>query len=367
MENHVKYGEAIYAQGDDGSLYVNLFIPSRLNWRSKNMNVTLSSDLPKSNIVTLSIGSTKSQLADIRIRKPTWIEGDVELLINGNITPVDVRNDGYIFISRQWSSNDKITLRFTPSVYAVSMPDNPSRKAFFFGPVLLAGNLGMKEPDPMKGVPVLVTEEDDAKKFLSNQTKDSIVFSTTGIGKPADVKLQPFYELDNEFYTVYWDVFTPSLWKEEEKRYEEKRKAEYELEKSTVDVLRVGEMQPERDHEFTGELLENGEAHTRKYRSAKPGGYFSFTMKVEPGFSYNLINTYWGMDNRGRTFDIFVDGEKIATEDLNKFKESRFYDISHRIPTKLTEGKKRITIMMKGQKGNQTGPVFGVRVVKEAR
>jgi DUF1680 family protein len=367
MENHVKYGESIYAQGDDGSLYVNLFIPSRLNWRSKNMNITLSSDIPKSNLVTLSIGSIKSQSADIRIRKPTWIEGDVELLINGNIIPVDVRNDGYIFISRQWSNDDKITLRFTPSVYAVSMPDNRSRKAFFFGPVLLAGNLGMKEPDPAKGIPVLVTEEADPKKFLFNQTTDSIVFTTTNTGKPADVKLQPFYELDNEFYTVYWDVFTPSSWKEEEKRYEEKRKAEYELEKSTVDVLRVGEMQPERDHEFTGELLENGEAHTRKYRSAKPGGYFSFTMKVEPGFSYNLINTYWGMDNRGRTFDIFVDGEKIATEDLNKFKESRFYDISHRIPTKLTEGKKRITIMMKGQKENQTGPVFGVRVVKEAR
>ncbi|HYD91096.1 MAG TPA: DUF6805 domain-containing protein, partial [Flavobacterium sp.] len=97
------------------------------------------------------------------------------------------------------------------------------------------------------------------------------------------------------------------------------------------------------------------------------GGHFSFTMKVEPGFSYNLVNTYWGMDNRGRTFEIFVDGEKIATEDLNKFKESRFYDISHRIPTKLTEGKKRITVMMKGVKGNQTGPVYGVRLVKEAK
>lgn len=366
IENHVKYGESIYAQGSDGSLYVNLFMPSRLNWKAKNMNVTLSSDLKKSNDVALTIATSRSQSADIRIRKPTWIEGEVELLINGTKTTADLKPDGYILISRTWDNNDKVSLRFTPAVYAVTMPDNPSRKAFFYGPVLLAGNLGMKEPDPAKGVPVLVTDESDPKKYLSNQTSDSIVFSTTGVGKPADVKLQPFFELDNEFYTVYWDVFTPSSWKEEEKRYEEKRKAEYALEKSTVDILRVGEMQPERDHEFTGELLENGEAHTRKYRSAKPGGYFSFTMKIEPGFSYNLINTYWGMDNRGRTFDIFVDGEKITTEDINKYKESRFYDISYRIPKNLTEGKTRITIMMKGVKGNTAGPVYGVRLVKEA-
>lgn len=35
MENHSKYGENIYFEGVDGSLYVNLFIPSQLNWKDK--------------------------------------------------------------------------------------------------------------------------------------------------------------------------------------------------------------------------------------------------------------------------------------------------------------------------------------------
>jgi hypothetical protein len=172
--------------------------------------------------------------------------------------------------------------------------------------------------------------------------------------------------MDDEFYTVYWDVFSPEKWREEQKRYEEQKRIAHELEKSTVDELRVGEMQPERDHNFEGENLENGESHTRKFRVANDGGYFSFTMKVVPGFSYNLIATYWGMDNRGRTFDIFVDGEKIATEDINKYKESKFYDITYRIPSKVLEGKKTIKVTFQGKKGNQAGPVYGVRLVKES-
>ena len=113
--------------------------------------------------------------------------------------------------------------------------------------------------------------------------------------------------------------------------------------------------------------MQTGEAHTRKFRVANNGGYFSFNMKVIPGFSYNLIGTYWGMDNRGRTFDILIDGEKIATEDLNKFKDSKFYDIPYRIPSHLLAGKSTIKITFQAKPGNQAGPLYGVRLVKESR
>lgn len=246
------------------------------------------------------------------------------------------------------------------------MPDNASRQAFFYGPVLLAGNLGTTEPDPMKGVPVFVTAQADVKQWLKQDASDPLTFTTMKTGFPEDVKLQPFYALDDEHYSVYWDVFTPEAWKEQQKLYEEKKKAEYELERSTVDILRVGEMQPERDHNFTGDKTEAGESHTRKFRVAHGGGSFSFDMKVVPGFSYILIGTYWGMDNRGRNFDILVDGEKVATEDLNKYKESRFHDITYRIPANLTTGKSTINIKFQAKPHNQAGPLYGVRLVKES-
>jgi len=55
----------------------------------------------------------------------------------------------------------------------------------------------------------------------------------------------------------------------------------------------------------------------------------------------------------------------IATEDLNKYKESRFYDISYKIPTELTKGKNKVTVKLFPKAKNSAGPIYGVRVIKE--
>jgi DUF1680 family protein len=367
IENHVKYGESIFFKGKDGSVYVNLFIPSVLNWKEKDFRLTLNSKIPQEKTVKLTVQTSHAQTRTIRIRKPQWAPKEVAVRVNGKMVPASVQQDGYIAVAQKWKDNDVIEVDLESSLHAVAMPDNADRRAFFYGPVLLAGNLGTSEPDPTTGIPVLVSNETDASKFFVTQSKDNLVFTTNKIGSPTDVTLQPFYSIDDAYYSVYWDVFSPQAWKDEQQRYEEKKRLAYELEKSTVDELRVGEMQPERDHNFTGENLETGESHTRKFRVANNGGSFSFNMKVVPGFSYNLIATYWGTDNRGRNFEILVDGETIASVDLNKFKESKFYDISYKIPAKLVEGKTSINIIFQAKTKNQAGPVFGVRLVKESR
>jgi DUF1680 family protein len=364
MENHVKYTESIYFKGKDGSLYVNLFIPSKLTWKEKDLTVTLHSNLPADQNVSLTINTKKSQLLSLKIRKPNWIETAV-VKVNGTVSKDSkIDAEGYIVINRKWKDGDIVEVALPSTLHSVSMPDNASRKAFFYGPVLLAGNLGAQEPDPTKGVPVLVTGETEIKQWIKPDGSDALHFTTSNAGFPSDVKLQPFYSIQNDYYTVYWDVFTPQTWKDQQKIYEEKRKAERDLENRTVDILRVGEMQPERDHNFTGDKTETGESHTRKFRIANEDGSFSFNMKVDQELSHTLIATYWGMDNRGRNFDIIVEGEKIASEDLNKYKESKFYDISYEIPLTLTKGKKTITVTFKGKQHNQAGPVYGVRVVK---
>jgi hypothetical protein len=364
MENHVKYTESIYFKGKDGSLYVNLFIPSKLTWKEKDLQVTLHSNLPADQNISLTINTKKSQLLALKIRKPNWVETAV-VRINGAVSKDSkIDAEGYIVINRKWKDGDVVEVALPSTLHSVSMPDNASRKAFFYGPVLLAGNLGAQEPDPMKGVPVLVTGETEIKQWIKQEGSDPLHFTTLKAGFPTDVKLQPFYSIQNDYYSVYWDVFTPQTWKDQQKIYEENRKAERDLEDRTVDILRVGEMQPERDHNFTGDKTETGESHTRKFRIANEDGSFTFNMKVDQELSHTLIATYWGMDNRGRNFDIIVDGEKIASEDLNKYKESKFYDISYEIPLTLTKGKKTITVIFKGKPHNQAGPVYGVRVVK---
>lgn len=364
MENHVKYGESIYFQGSDGSLYVNLFVPSRLTWKEKQFQVTLHADHLADEKVQLIVNTKKAAKIPLRIRKPHWVKDGMKVSVNGEEIDTTLDRAGYVVLNRQWKDGDKVELFIPASLYSLAMPDNGSRKAFFYGPVLLAGNLGKQEPDPSKGIPVFVTVKENASQWIKREKQNTLSFRTASTGVPQDVLFQPFYTIQDEYYSVYWDVFTPVAWKAQQKIYEEKKRKAYELEQRTIDVLRVGEMQPERDHNLTGDRTQTGEAHTRKYRIAHNGGSFSFTLKVLPDASHTLMATYWGMDNRGRRFDILVDGDTIATEDLNRYKESRFYDISYAIPPELTKGKQYITVKFQARPGNGAGPVYGIRLVR---
>lgn len=365
MENHVKYGESIYFRGADGSLYVNLFIPSKLNWKEKNASIVQETQLPSDNKVLLTINAKKATKFPIHIRNPKWANGHFKVLVNGSPLKFVQGANGYITVENKWKNGDKIEIDFNMNLYTEAMPDNPNRLAIFYGPVVLAGVFGDKEPDPVTGIPVLVSEKNDANQWLKADNSKPLVFHSSNIGKPQDVTLIPFNQVQNEYYSVYWDVFNPQGWVEQQKVYEAERRRLRDIEERTVDVMRVGEMQPERDHDFLGENTRTGESHGKKYRTTFREGYMQFTMKVDPENTNSLLMSYWGMDNRGRIFDIYVNDTKIATEDINKYKASKFYDIAYPIPAELTKGKEKVTIKLQPSPGNSVGPVYGdIRVMR---
>ncbi len=367
MENHVKYGESIYYQGGNGSLYVNLFIASRLNWKEKGVVIEQQTQLPESNWVRFAIKATRPVAFTLRIRNPYWSKQGSWLAVNGKEqTNLQPDADGYFTITRTWKTGDAVLFKPNLHLYTQAMPDNPNRLTVFYGPVVLAGVLGNQEPDPVTGIPVLVSTATDPASWLKPDNSQPLVFHSVNTGQPQEVTLKPFNQVQKEFYSVYWDLFTPQSWSEQQKLVEAERKKRHELEVKTVDLLRLGEMQPERDHEFTGDKINTGEDHTRKYRLALAGGYFSFTLKVDPEKTNNLLCTYWGMDNRGRTFDILVNDVKIATEDLNKYKASKFYDIVYPIPLEVTKGKQQVKVTFVPAAHNMVGPLYGeVRVIRE--
>lgn len=362
MENHVKYGESIYFRGKDGSLYVNLFIPSELNWKENGVRIKQESNVPATNTTTFTITTAKAKSFSIRIRKPHWAK-DVRVKMNGQSQNITADDKGYIELKRKWKNNDKIEFITAAHFYTESMPDNPNRKAIFYGPTLLAGILGDKEPEP-EDIPVFVTSSPDPNQWIKPANIDSLSFQTAGTGTPKDVKLVAFNQTVNEHYSVYWDVFTPQEWTVQQKIYEEEKRKRKELEDKTVDMLRVGEMQPERDHDLVGDKIATGDGHGRKWRSTRDSGYLAFTMKVDPSDVNTLICTYWGSDNRGRIFDILVNDVKIGTEDLVKFKMNKFYDIGYPIPKELTASKTSITVKLIARRNTGVGPVYGIRMAK---
>ena len=389
MENHVKYGESIYSRGSDGSLYVNLFIPSRLHWREKGVVVQQTTKLPADDEVRLTLLEARagSRFA-LRIRKPYWAGQGVTVTVNGvAVKHIVTGSDGYMVIERVWKKGDRIIVRLPESFHTEAIPDNASRVALFYGPVLLAGELGSTEPDPVKGIPVLVAASADPNQWVRRvrdrsrersileagassegwpAVDEGLVFRTKAVGQPGDVTLIPFNRTEKEYYSVYWDLFTPATWAVQQERYKEDRVKAQELEDRTIDRLRLGEMQPERDHSFTGENLHSGEAHGRQWRSTEEGGYFSFVMKVDSSAANTILCSYWGDDHRGRIFDIEVDGQTIATQNLGSFKQNKFYDISYPVPPALVKGKQSVTVKFVAHSAhNGVGPVSGtIRMVR---
>jgi hypothetical protein len=363
MENHVKYGETIYSRGTDGSLYVNLFIASRLNWREKGVTIEQRSELPAGDKVVLAVATARPTMFTLRIRRPRWA-GAVRVAVNGVVQSAAVGAEGYLFIRRSWKDGDKVEISLAESFYAEGLPDNSSRIALFYGPVLLAGELGDSEPDPVKGIPVLVSASADPNQWLKRE--DGLVFRTTDVGQPGQIRLIPFNRTANEYYSVYWDYFTPAGWAVQQEKYEAERKREQALEGSTIDRLRLGEMQPERDHAFAGVALLNGEGHGKKWRATGEGGSFSFTMKVDSSAGNSLLCEYWGDDHRGCVWDIRIDGQTIATQNLAGFKQSKFYSVNYPIPQELVKGKGSVVVSFVARNAHSSvGPVSGtIRLVR---
>ncbi|MDQ6844277.1 MAG: glycoside hydrolase family 127 protein, partial [Bacteroidota bacterium] len=137
-----------------------------------------------------------------------------------------------------------------------------------------------------------------------------------------------------------------------------------EIKERTVDMLRIGEMQPERDHNFKGEKTNTGEAFGRKWRDAGDGGWFSFTLDTKGNTNLQLVCSYWGSDNGNRNFDILVDDVKIASQKLESEKPNNFFDVYYDIPEKLLEGKQQVTIKFQALPGMMAGGLFGCRLLK---
>jgi hypothetical protein len=65
------------------------------------------------------------------------------------------------------------------------------------------------EPVP---VPVLVRNGAQVERSVVRSADGSLVFHTSGIGRPRDVTLRPFWEISFDRYNVYWDVLTEAQW-----------------------------------------------------------------------------------------------------------------------------------------------------------
>lgn len=362
IENHVKYGEAIYNRGKDGSVYVNLFIASELNWKEKNITITQQTTFPQSESVALSVNTSKPQKFTMRIRKPEWVIS-AQFKINKKIIQPVLESNGYWSITRTWKKGDQVEITLPMKLRTESMPDNANRIAVLYGPIVLAGDLGTTKPDPVKGIPVFINEHKNVSDWVQAVDTKNLVFKTKDVSTTGDITFTPLYQFTEHYYSVYWDQFTTQSWAQQQAAYEAEKERLRKLEEKTVDVLRLGEMQPERDHNVTGEKTVSGEANDRTYRDADEHGWFSFHMNVLPVTENTLMLTYWGSERGRKMFDIFVDDIKIGTQELNSNDPGKFFDVNYVLAPALTNNKTSVTVKLVALPGKRVGALYGARVV----
>lgn len=364
MENHSKYAEAIYNETPDSDLYVNLFIPSELNWRTRSATVKLETGFPYDNKIVISVGLKKSQTFSFLLRQPSWAKEGIEATVNQKTVKIIRNSSGYAEVKRKWNNNDKIEITLPMDLHTESMPDNTDRIAFLYGPLVLAADLGDSLPDPVFGTPVLLTDNRNIKDWVKPIDLKSLTFETKGIGQPKDIVLKPFYTLYNKYYSVYFDFFTNTGWLARQEEYEADKKQQQLIENRTIDNFRIGEMQPERDHNLVAtEKSYVDIALGRTGREARRDNSFTFTMKVNPGMDNILLLTYIG-DDKDRKFDVLVNGIKIAYVEWDGGITGKFYDNEYVIPADLIGNKTSVSIKIDANHERTAGRIFGCRILK---
>jgi DUF1680 family protein len=231
VEEYSKLNDSIYWH-DDRGLYVNLFIPSELNWAEKGLKVRQENSFPREQSTTLVITSEKPQAMALRLRVPVWAAGSM-VKINGKPLEASAEPGSYLSIHRTWKTGDRVEMSLPMRLSVEAMPDDAATQAFLYGPLVLAGDLGnegltdeltygtnapaMARPRstaaappraprptaPAIEIPTFQAAGSDPATWIKPGDAP-LTFHTAGQKK--DVTLAPINTLFDKRYSVYWTV-----------------------------------------------------------------------------------------------------------------------------------------------------------------
>jgi DUF1680 family protein len=219
MENHAKYGDSIYFH-DARSLYVNLFMASRLSWPEKGIELTQTTTFPQEGATRLEVrASTPVQMA-LQIRHPSWCPR-ATVAVNGRERRVSRGAGSYIEIDRTWRDGDVVDISLDMLLHLEPLPGSPDIAAVMYGPIVLAGRLGKEGLSlgadiivnertsgemlniPMP-VPELAVDSRNLRTRVKRNASSALSFNVRAKQPARDVELVPYYAIAHERYSLYW-------------------------------------------------------------------------------------------------------------------------------------------------------------------
>ncbi|MDX1543807.1 MAG: glycoside hydrolase family 127 protein [Christiangramia sp.] len=385
LENHGKYNEMIYAHKGD-SLYVNLFIPSELNWKEKGVKIIQENDLESQEQTRLTF-ETNDDVVDfnLMVRYPSWAKENFKVKVNGENIAVNVTTGSFVSLNRKWKNGDEVTIDLPMQLRSENLPDESNYASLIYGPYVLAAKMNESNLEglyadagrsshiahgPMMTAtetPVFLKEKSEKlSEQLVKENADKIKFSASGIIYPKkfqDLNFIPFYQIHEARYVIYLPVESPQSLAEIEEDRKIKALEDKRLAAVTIDHIQPGEQQPEADHLIETQNSNTGTNKNRHWRDAR--GWFSYVIQDDKNEADRIRVTYYGKD-QNREFKIMMDGVIIATEKLNGEKGDTFFIREYKLPKEVTSNEKvEKRLRFEALEGSRTAGIYEIRILKK--
>lgn len=388
MEDHGKYGQFVWThdkgvKAEDDALYMNLFVASELNWKDRKMVIRQQTAFPYAETSVVEVAKGKGTFI-LKVRKPSWCEN---FTVKGVGFDADsYEENGFVCIKRKWKKGDQVKISMPMHAYIKPMINVPQYVAIMYGPILLGMKTGTEDmrsliaDDSRFGqyaggkklaldeAPILLPKHlDDIAKNLKPVPGKPLHFKlATHMENTIDGELQPFSEIHDSRYMMYWLALGENDYKAYMQKLADEEKARQALEARTVDKVNPGEQQPETDHRMETDDSNKGNTEGIFFRDAKDGHYFSYLMQTKGETNLSLQLKFWGQDEwRTSEFDIYVNDKLLCSvNNSHRWRTTQFKTVDYAIPSEFVKGKKEIRVKFVAHKGKQVGQIYGVRLVK---
>ncbi len=352
LENHSKYGEAIYFRNDN-DLLVNLFIPSKLTCADNGMCITMTGDYPTDQRVTLTFDAVGSFTGKIYFRVPQWMHGDIVVAHNGSQIAANV-SQGLLCVEGPWADGDEVALDL-PLVLRCEPSEEPDVASIFFGPVLLCPNMGASTDDytgnpwqqstslAPRDFPNIDGSMSDPSQWLTRRSQRQLTFRGGGY------LFQPFYKCNHQTTSIYQRFVSAD-----------------EVQRARVYIPDRINISGDTGHDYSGSST-TGVIYNRNYIEVAAGQSISYTMQLSPEGDVQhylmLQHDGWQTDLVGN-YSVYIDdvliGESGPCERMQQFTFPHAY---YNIPQDITQGKSSVRVTL--QQGDRPMRYFDIALVTE--
>lgn len=334
LENHGRHAAFAYAH-DGGTLRVNLYMDSEMRWGERGLLLRQQTRFPDEPRSTLHLALERPQAFALELRHPHWLQGPLQVKVNGRAWPLHSTPSSCARIERRWSDGDRVEVELPMRTRIEGLPDGSDWVAVMHGPLLLAARTGVEDIDglvadagrgshvapgpylPLDAAPMLVGARDALAASIMPVPGEALSFSAAALVRPGafrDLRLEPLYRVHDARYMAYWRTTTADRYPAVVASIEAVERNRQALEARTLDQVQPGEQQPEVDHAYQGRDSATGSLLGRPWRDA--GTRFSYRLaarrEVAPGLPLALQLTLFGGEWQAG-MDVAVEGRVLAS------------------------------------------------------